>query len=105
MLSLRRALTSYLTSGWSTSVDLDRYSKALCTCKARLALRLLHYLCCLTFVALTLLQYVTVKIGFLVSLTGMHKQAALERPDLSCTYLAHYKLKSTLLQGHPQMAC
>jgi len=28
-------LTSYLTSGWSTSVDLDRYSKALCTYTAR----------------------------------------------------------------------
>ena len=50
MLSLRRALTSYLTSGWSTSVDLDRYSKALCTCTVRAALILRPYDCCIFFV-------------------------------------------------------
>ena len=41
-----------------------------------------------------MLHYVIVKTVVLAGLTGCTSQAALERQDLSCTYLAHHELES-----------
>ncbi len=44
-----------------------------------------------------MLHYVIVKTVELVGLTGCTRQAALERQDLSCMYLAHHELESVLI--------
>ena len=41
-----------------------------------------------------MLQCVIVKTVELADLTEMHKTTALEKQDLSCTYLAHHELES-----------
>jgi len=44
-----------------------------------------------------MLHYVIVKTVVLVGLIGCTRQAALERQDLSCKYLAHHELESVLI--------